>query len=211
MKQKILFIASYAKSLIDFRWHLMRAFQNEGYAVFTCAPSDPVVAQQLATAGIQFFPLPMHRTGLNPWRDMIYMYRLYRLMRRIKPDWLLCYTIKPVIYGSFIGRFCNVAKICSMITGTGYAFSNDDLKSRLVGFIAQRLFKFALKHNHKIYFQNPDNRREFLVRGLVNHTQELVLINGSGVDLDYFSPTPFQGTIKFLAKVWANISLRQDR
>ncbi|BBI68843.1 hypothetical protein PKHYL_30340 [Psychrobacter sp. KH172YL61] len=44
-------------------------------------------------------------------------------MTKVKPDYVLGYTIKPVIYGSLAAKLARVPHIFALITGLGYAFS----------------------------------------------------------------------------------------
>ncbi|MBZ0297946.1 MAG: glycosyltransferase family 4 protein, partial [Anaerolineae bacterium] len=80
----------------------------------------------------------------------------------------------------------------SMITGLGFAFSDQARQSvrfRLISQSARGLYRLALRCNTKVFFQNPDDRSLFLALNLAKEDQ-MILINGSGVDVDHFSVTP---------------------
>jgi len=196
---KIIVIGSYAESLVNFRGPLLKKMAENGHEVMACAPdASPDIQEKLKDLGVAYRNIPLDRTGLNPVRDIYTIFRLISLFREVRPDMVLGYTIKPVIYGSLAGRIASVPRIFSMITGLGYAFSDGGLKERLVGAVVRFLYKLSIGANRRIFFQNPDDRDIFLMLGLLRNFRQAALINGSGVDVDFFQPTPFPGKISFL-------------
>jgi len=103
-----------------------------------------------------------------------------------------------VIYGSIGAAIAGVDKICSMVTGLGYTFSKETFKQKLVGFIARGLYRTALRFNEVVFFQNPDDLSLFRELGLVKEGSCPTLINGSGVNLEYYSPRPLPARPSFL-------------
>jgi glycosyltransferase involved in cell wall biosynthesis len=103
---------------------------------------------------------------------------------------VLTYTIKPIVYGTLAARAASPGARCyAMITGVGYAFSAQELRARLSRQVARILLNISLPLNARVFFQNPDDRALFLRNGLVR-PEQVVLIPGSGVDLDAFAPAP---------------------
>lgn len=198
MKPKIIFVASFPLSLINFRMELMQEFVTKGYSVIAIAPEDNEVSRILAQKNIQFITLPLQRNGLNPFTDFIIIIKLWKIFKKEKPDKLFLYTIKPVIYGSIAAKFANISQIYSMITGTGYVFLNTNLKSKLVGFIARKLFKIALLFNKLVFFQNKDNLDFFRQLKIISLHKPAKIINGSGVDCDSFKPVSYPVKLSFL-------------
>ncbi|VVS94876.1 glycosyl transferase family 1 [Desulfoluna spongiiphila] len=147
---------------------------------------------------MEYREIPFQRAGLNPFADFEGLRVLMALFRECRPDIVLSYTIKPVIYGALTAKLAGVNKIYSMITGLGYVFSDGSIKSRVVGCIASILYKFSLACNERVFFQNPDDRDFFGERGLLTSLNKAVLINGSGVDVGYFAQAPFPVNPSFL-------------
>jgi glycosyltransferase involved in cell wall biosynthesis len=107
-------------------------------------------------------------------------------MRRIKPDIVLSYTIKPVVYGGLAARWCGVPSIYSLVSGLGYAFMDAaSARQKLAGRIARTLYRMSLRHSRRVFFQNPDDADTFVATGLVA-PERAVVVNGSGVDLEHF-------------------------
>lgn len=196
---KIVVVGSSSTSLINFRGHLLRKMVTSGHEVFACAAGDSsAVREKLAKLGVTYRGAHISRTGLNPFADLYTLFSLIRLLQSIKPDVILCYTIKPVIYGSFAARIVGVKQIYSMITGLGYAFSDRDYKSKIVGAVVRALYQIALKTNRCVFFQNPDDQQLFRDLHLLADCCKTCLINGSGVDIDDFAPQPFPEKISYL-------------
>ena len=196
---KIIIIGSYAPSLINFRGHLLKKMAENGHEVLACAPdASPDIQEKLKNFGVAYRNIPIDRTGLNPVRDIYTICRLIFLFREVKPDVILGYTIKPVIYGSLAGRIAGVPHIFSMITGLGYAFSDGGLKERLVGAVVRFLYKLGMGANRRVFFQNPEDRNIFIKQKLLRNFEQAALINGSGVDVDFFQPAPLPKIISFL-------------
>lgn len=196
--KKIIFIASYPDSLLNFRLDLMRAFMEKGYEVIAIAPEDAAVKKALSQQGIRFISIHMNRTGTNPFHDLKLLLELKKIFQHEKPTMILSYTIKPVIYASLAAVWAGVPHIYALITGTGYAFSRQGLKSKIIGALVQYLFRKALKGNDTIFFQNKDNLAMFQSAGLLQKHQKTVLVNGSGVNCEMFSPVAYPGKCSFL-------------
>lgn len=188
---KILVLASLAESLVNFRRELLSEFVEKGNEVIACAPGrNPAVEAELHDIGVGYRPVKLERTGLNPLKDLSTYFHLKSLFKDIKPDILLCYTIKPVIFGSMAAKRAGVMKIYSIITGLGYAFSGGSFKRRALNFGVRLLYKRSLNSNNVVFFQNPDDQLLFSQLGIIDREKvHSVLINGSGVNLDYFRKT----------------------
>ncbi|CAG9169599.1 N, N'-diacetylbacillosaminyl-diphospho-undecaprenol alpha-1,3-N-acetylgalactosaminyltransferase [Cupriavidus pampae] len=192
-------IASFAESLIGFRGPLIAALQASGLDVHVAAPGlpagDPVRAR-LEAQGLTVHDVRMQRVGTNPLVDLGTTIQLYRLMRRIRPDCVMGYTIKPVIYGTLAAWLARVPRRFALITGLGYAFQQEGGGMRE---LVQRMYAAALQRVRKVFFQNPDDRDLFLERGILAADTPSCVVNGSGVDVSAFSVAPLPGkTTRFL-------------
>ncbi len=195
---KVLILASFAGSLITFRGALLQAMVRKGHEVIACAPEASTKLQnRLLAIGVQYQYVPIERTGANPIQDLRTILSLRTIFRRIRPDMVLGYTSKPVIYGSLAGKLAGVPRTYSIITGLGYAFAEKDAKSRWLNRLVKKLYSVSLKYNHKIFFQNPDDLQLF-VQSKFATKEQAVLIHGSGVDISFFKQTPFPEKISFL-------------
>ncbi|MGK5090828.1 glycosyltransferase family 4 protein [Deltaproteobacteria bacterium TL4] len=192
---KIVVFGSLAHSLINFRGILLKDIQDQGHEVIACASRDGLlqdykeVEKTLDAQNIRFYAVDMNNRGMNPWEDLKTLWQLFRLFRKIKPDMILSYTIKPVIYGSLAGYFSRVPHRFSMVTGIGHLLIGDSFKHKLVRLLILPLYRRALRRNNVIFFQNSDDLQLFQNLNLVLPGQSQI-INGSGIDLEYFPFTP---------------------
>lgn len=182
---KILIVAGLSRSLVRFRGDLIKEWLKLGHSVDAAAPGSDV-AGELQQMGATYHSIPLKRTGLNPLEDLLLFGRLLGLLVRVKPDYLFLYTIKPVIYASLASFFLPSIKVITMITGLGYIFTGGE-RSKLLKYLVHWLYRLALRKSMVVFFQNPDDRDEFVNLKLVN-AEKTQLINGSGVNLDYFKP-----------------------
>lgn len=189
---KLLIIGGLPVSLVNFRGTLIRELVGRGHEVLACAGGEDVaVADSLHAMGARYLPLPLSRTGTNPLADLGLLHDLVLLFRHERPDVVLAYTAKPVIYGLLAAAWAKVPHRFAIITGLGYAFMpKRGLKHRLVGWLVPRLYSLALARCEKVFFQNPDDRNLFITQKLLRRPEVAVRVNGSGVDLDHFACRP---------------------
>lgn len=188
---KILIIGGYGPSLINFRGPLLKAMIAEGHQVFAAAPSDNEnVAQDLTEMGVTYTPVAINRTGMNPLSDMRTVFEIWKTVRSIKPDKVICYTIKPVIYGSIASMLAGSSEIYSMITGLGYAFGQTSGIRGVLFKLVKFLYKTSLRLNKAVMFQNPDDKNLFVDLGIIPESKKTVVTNGSGIDLAQFDVKP---------------------
>lgn len=209
---KILVVGGIARSLVNFRGPLLKVMIAAGHEIVAAAGAQTVdVTAELQKIGVRFFPVPLARAGLNPLADLQTLFALRRLIRIEKPDCVLAYTAKPVIYSNLAVRGFPGTRVYSMITGLGYGFGAHNLRQRMTGQLVQTLYRAALKNTSGVFFQNPDDREEFLGRGLLALDAPVTLINGSGVDLDWYAPQPLPQEPRFLliARLLADKGIRE--
>ena len=196
---RIVLIGSFADSLINFRGSLLRHFVRLGHEVFACAPfASENVKRKLNRFGVSYRHILIDRTGLNLVTDMRTLVQCYRLFRSVKPDLILSYTMKPVVYASLAGVAAGVPERCAMITGLGRVFSGQSEGQGKVATVVRVLLRAALAFNRVVFFQNPDDRRFFRKQGILRRRSRAVLINGSGVDLQHYAQAPPPKDVSFL-------------
>lgn len=197
-----LLIASFPDSLIKFRGPLLQAILAKGLEVHVAAPDlsgAEEVRNELIALGITLHEIGLKRTGTNPFADLGTMAELWKLMRRIRPNYVLGYTIKPVIYGSLAAWLAGVPNRFSLVTGLGYAFTGDASGKRgVLRKLIQRLYRFGLSKSGKVFFQNPDDQALFRQLGLLPANISSCVVNGSGVDVADYSVATLQEKPSFL-------------
>jgi len=198
---KFLLIGGLADSLINFRGPLIATLRARGLQVHVAAPDLPLghpLRTQMESEELTVHDIPMRRTGTNPLSDLQTLWALWRVMRAVRPDCVMGYTIKPVIYGSLAAWLTGVPRCFALITGLGYAFQGDGRRGKLEA-VVQRLYALALRRVDKVFFQNPDDESLFRQRRILSAGTPSCVVNGSGIDLGGFSKVPLPtGLPRFL-------------
>lgn len=198
MVKKFVLIAGDPNSFLNFRGELIKALIAKGFEIHLIAPSLAqvnTINAKLKDLGANLHHVSMSKAGTSLFKDIQYLYCLFVVLRKINPEYVLSYTIKPVIYGLLAARLAGVKNRIALISGLGYAFiSASNLLNKLVVF----LYTLALKKSHVVFFQNPDDQALFLKLGITKNLDTL-LVNGSGVDTNYFALTTAPtGNLNFL-------------
>ncbi|MGB9024835.1 MAG: glycosyltransferase family 4 protein [Rhodomicrobium sp.] len=170
-------------NIFNFRAGLVRGLNESGYEVVAAAPFDDYSAR-LPGLGCCHVALPMDSKGSSPIHDAILFLRYLRLLRRLRPDAFLGYTVKPNIYGSLAAHWLGIPVI-NNVSGLGTVFVRENWLTKLV----KLLYRLALRSSNTVFFQNEEDRELFVRLGLVRPGRAM-LLPGSGVDLHKFRPQP---------------------
>jgi len=185
-------------SLINFRGPLLKSMVFHGFTVTTLS-KRPTCAQmiELKNMGVTNESVPFLRAKLSIFSDLKVLVSLVRKYKNIRPNIVLAYTIKPVIWGGIAARFLNT-DFYALITGLGFAFQEVSFKRKILSKLVTFLYKLALKNSKAVIFQNKDNCDVFVSKGIVELSRAHV-VNGSGVNLEKYNVENFpSGSIKFL-------------
>ena len=182
----ICIIANNAHGLYVFRKKLICALIEKGHKITVFVPFDSEEALKvLRTMGVRLIETPMERRGTNPVRDASLIHLYKKELKKLRPDLVITYTIKPNIYGGIICRWLKIPYVAN-ITGLGSAFEKKGLLYRFV--IA--LYRHSLATSGLVFFENEHNCELFVKLGIIDRSKSYVL-NGAGVDLEHFSYEPY--------------------
>src|SRR5690625_4246303 len=189
---KVLVLANFGMGLYNFRKELLQELIDRGYEVYISISNDEYVPK-LVKLGCKFIDTPVSRRGTNPITDFKLFRKYRKIIKKINPDVVLTYTIKPNIYGGLASKLLKTPYIAN-ITGLGTAVENGGLLQKTTLF----LYKAALKRAKCVFFQNKENK-DFLVNKKVVKGNNRVL-PGSGVNLKKYTlmDYPDDDIIKFL-------------
>lgn len=195
---KIIVLGALPSSLFNFRGCLLLKLVEKAKAV--TAMASGASSQEISSVenlGCNYVDYPVLRSGLNPFKDISTFFRLAREFRKLKPEIVLAYTIKPVIWGGLASRFFSKTSFYALVTGLGYAFQPGGTFKSVLIWIVRNLYKISLKSSEGVIFQNPDNMQVFIEQGIVP-AEKCHLVNGSGVDLSHFENEPLPQVPQFL-------------
>lgn len=190
---RILILANFDVGLYKFRKELIQELLNQGNEVYLSLPEGEFV-ENLKKIGCKFINTSIDRRGINPRTDAKLILSYRKMIKKLHPDMVITYTIKPNIYGGMICRIFHVPYAVN-ITGLGTAFQSESMIKRLVTF----LYKIALKKAKVVFFENIGNKQTFLDLNILKENQTCVL-NGAGVNLAEYPlcEYPSDDEIRFL-------------
>jgi glycosyltransferase involved in cell wall biosynthesis len=199
--------ANQAWNLVNFRAGLIGALLERGFAVEAIAPPDPVMEARLRALGCGFTPVGIDSSGLAPHRDFATFLELRRIIIDKRPVAWLSWTIKPNIYGSLAAGLAGVSSFPN-VSGLGTAF----IRRNLLTLIVKQLYRTGFLRAATVFFQNQDDRSEFVDGRMVRADQARVL-PGSGIDPLTWSPPstgrPTPRRFLMLARIVADKGVRE--
>ncbi len=182
---RIAIVLNTSWNIYNFRMSFVKALMAEGNEVHTIAPHDDYT-HHLTEAGCLHHDLKMVSRGANPVKDFLLIFELMSAYRKVKPDVVLHYTIKPNVYGTLAAATLGIPSI-NNVCGLGTIF----LKKSLTSAVAIALYRLAFRFPKKVFFQNPDDRALFVRKKLIA-SSATDLLPGSGIDLKRFAPSDFK-------------------
>ena len=183
---KILLFANTDWYIYNFRLSLAEELRNQGHeVVLLSAPGD--YYQLLQTSGFQWIPFPLSRQGINPFNELLTLWKLIRTYHKVHPDIVHHFTIKPVLYGSLAAHILRIPGIINSITGLGHLFIDTGFLTRVLRALAKVLYRIILPQT-RVIFENPEDERTFIKQGLLGSEQSHLIL-GTGVDTERFRPS----------------------
>jgi len=188
---KILLVANTDWYLFNFRLSLAQELTQEGFEVlFVCPPDE--YSKGIQEAGFRLIAWELERQTAPVWDELRSIYKLYKIYRDEKPCLVHHFTIKPILYGSFAARLAGVQAVINSITGRGYIFQDSTGKPVFLRPLTELMFRTVYKGlKAATTFENVSDMVFFTENGLVPKERNW-LINGVGVDTDWFQYAPEQ-------------------
>lgn len=190
--KKILILVNHDVVIYNFRKELVERLLKDGYEVYISSPYGERI-NDLLEMGCKHIDVKIDRHGTNILEELKLLYYYKKVIKEIKPDVVLTYTIKPNIYGGMACRMLKVPYIAN-ITGLGTAVENKGLMQN----ITTTLYRIAFKKINCLFFQNTENMQLFKDKNIAVDKHRLV--PGSGVNLEHFNVLeyPSDETIEFV-------------
>lgn len=179
---RIFILANQADYVYKLRKELLLDLVDNNDVYVLCAPHR--IMNELVNKGCIFIPIIYDRHSINIFKEFKILFVYYNIFQRVRPDVVLAYTIKPIIYGCFVSSLLKIPCIPT-VTGLGTALYDGGIVSKIV----KKMYKIALKRAKCVVFQNQANL-DYMVK---NHivTGRYILVNGSGVNTEQFSYIPY--------------------
>ena len=98
---KILIISNTFWSIYNFRSTFIKKFIENNNEVLVASLNDKNV-KKLKKIGAKIHFIDIFSKNTNPWKEIILLLQLRNLFKEYKPDVVINFTIKPIIYSSLL-------------------------------------------------------------------------------------------------------------
>jgi len=162
----------------------LRSLREAGFRVVLVSSPGELLSQTARSEGVEAHPIPIER-AIAPWADLISLFRLWRLLRNLRPDMVEFSTPKAGLLGSLAALLARVPRRVYMLRGLKLETANG-LK-RAVLFAAERI---AAACAHSVLCNSESLRDQALALRVAPERKLDLLGEGSssGVDIIHFSP-----------------------
>ena len=181
---RVLIIGNNDTGLYLFRREIIVELINLGHKVFASVP-DGRDSSRIQLLGCPVIKADMDRRGINPIHDIKLLFAYRKIIKSVKPDMVITYTIKPNVYGGYLCRRKRIPYAVN-ITGLGTAFQNDGLLKLFVTF----LYRIGLKRAKVVFFENEENRQT-LIHNKITTEKQSCLMPGAGVNVETYPLSPY--------------------
>ena len=187
--KKLLIVVNVDWFFLSHRLDLAKQAKNNGWIVYV-ACKDTGRSDEIIKNGLIYNNIPISRSGKNIFEEAKVFLLLYKLYRRLKPDVIHHVTLKPIIYGSLAAKYIGI-NVVNALSGLGYNFTAD--RKGFTQKIIIKLMKIGFTNpNTSVIFQNKDDYNLLSKLRIINQTNNVNFIKGSGVDLKKFKELPFR-------------------
>ena len=191
---KFALIGTVSASVFNFRTALIQELVKQKHTVYVfCVDFDEISKSNIENIGGIPVDYSLNRAGINPIRDLVDTWKLFRQLKKIAPDVVLSYFVKPVIFGSIAARMAAVPRNIGMLEGLGYVFTDLPTglkrKQRILRWVQVFLYRLALPGLDRLIFLNPDDSADLLSRNGLK-AKNVSILGGIGVDLEKYPYIP---------------------
>lgn len=142
--------------------------------------------QELGATPVDY---PLERAGINPIKDFYNWIKLYRQLKLVAPEIILCFFIKPSIYGVLAAKLAGVKRRFAMIEGLGYAFTPDangfSRKKLILQQVLGLLMTVSFRYADRVFFLNKDDPQDILAKAHIKQ-DKITPFGPIGINLDEF-------------------------
>ena len=147
-------------------------------------------AREFRQYGLAPINIEFSRRGLNPITELITIFQLRTILKRIRPDIVHNVALKPVVLGSLAAQFAGVQNIVNAPVGMGYVFTSEENRARILRPIVNALIRYSLgRQVRRVIIENNDDFNNLVAGGFAKK-DSIALIKGAGVDTEKFDYKP---------------------
>lgn len=191
MARKLTVVCGDVTAALNRRPQLMKRFiEMDPQARFVCPGHEPKYLDQIREMGFDVHIIDSNKQSLNPLSDLAYYREIRKYLQSNRPDDVFVFHLKPIMHTAQACRRLGI-RCHALFAGLGFVFSEEkSLKRVAARALVSKWLKSSLKKTTTVFFQNPDDRNTLEQAGILSSQSNVVVVNGSGVDMDDFPFTP---------------------
>jgi glycosyltransferase involved in cell wall biosynthesis len=185
--RRLLYVVTEDWAFLSHRLPMARAAREAGFEVHVATRvTDGAAAIEAERFALH--PIPFTRGSLSPLAMISTVAALHRVHREVRPALTHHVALQACVLG-MLAMLGQPAACINAFIGLGYLFTSDSGKARMVRSLVGLLLRFLVNRKNCVALvQNPDDMAALLLIGIAK--SRIVLIAGSGVDTNRFTPTP---------------------
>ncbi len=176
---RILIISNSFWSVYNFRSGFVKEFIKNKNNVLISSLKDNYVSK-LKKLGAKTKPIKIFSKSTNPLNEIKLLFELKNVFKSYKPDIVINFTIKPILYSSFLLKNSKV-KVINTLDGFGLSLTKNVFFKKLIFFF----FRISQKNIFKFYAVTKKDFKLLQSKKLVPK-EKLFLINGTGINLEHY-------------------------
>lgn len=179
---RVAFVTTAPITLQTFFRNQVSCLRRAGYRVHTI--SAPAAGKGRDNKRVPTHAIPMSRE-ISPWADLLSLFRLFRLLRRIRPEIIQTHTPKAGLLGMIAGKWAGVPIRIFTVNGVVWS-TRDGWRRKLLTFTERLSCKLATE----VICVSNSLRRFLIEEKVCGEAKARVLGNGGshGVDVEQFRP-----------------------
>ncbi len=181
-RRKVVIVGDAADAMLRFRGPLIKELAAQGFdVVCASAPTSAGGEREFALIGARYAPVRID--------DARTLWRLFWLLRRERPDLVLSYGLKPIVYAALAARFAKVERQIAMVEGLDYAHTHG----------RGWLYRVPCALADALIVQNHDDRAVFAKHFMRGREHRVHVAPATGIDLAQYQPEPLpKGRLTFV-------------
>lgn len=187
MNKKLIRITTIPMSLKHLLRGQMAFMSKNGFSVVLVSSDGAELDDVIEAEKCEHHIIPLTRK-INPFKDLLCTYRLYKLIRKEMPDIVHTHTPKAGIVGMLASFLARVPIRLHTVAGLPLLEAKG-LKRFVLNFVEKLTYKFSTK-----VYPNSFGLKDIIIKNRFTSEDKLRVIgNGSsnGIDTSYFSPDLF--------------------
>ncbi|MDA3042884.1 MULTISPECIES: glycosyltransferase family 4 protein [unclassified Campylobacter] len=177
------FLSHSDMSIYFFRAPIMRELQRLGHEVFAIAPRGNYTADlEKEFISVNY---DLDKASLNPLKVSQNTANLARILKELNLDFLQTSAHKSNVFGTFAAKKAGISRVLNLVEGLGSFYIDTDLKSRMVKFSIEMLYKRAFALSDGCIFVNDADPDYMLSHGLISENK-IFRIKSVGVNSEIF-------------------------